>query len=92
MVNVNVDIGERRIERNFSGVMVTTSDGGKVQPSTTSITLLGGPNMMDTLKPEEIRIVLDSGKNLEPRLQLPDSLNGKVILKSVHTSKFVPLR
>lgn len=91
MVSVAVEIGERRIEKNFSGVGVTTADGGKVQPATTSVTLLGVASFLEALKPEEFRIVL-AGENLEPRLELPDALKGKVILKSVQTSKFVPVR
>ena len=70
MVNVAVEIGERRIEKNFSGVAVTTADGGKVQPATTSVTLLGVASYPQALKPEEFKIVLD-GRNLEPRLELP---------------------
>jgi YbbR domain-containing protein len=91
MVNVAIEIGERRIEKNFSGVTVTTSDGGKVQPATTSVTLLGVASFLEALKPEELKIVLN-GENLKPRLELPDALKGKVILKSVHTSKFVPVK
>ena len=69
---------------------VTTAQGGKVQPATTSVTLLGAASLIDSLKPEEVRIVLDA--DLEPRLEIPEALKGKVILKSVSTSKFVPLR
>jgi len=90
MVNVAVEIGERRVEKNFSGVAVTTQDGGAVQPATTSVTLLGVASFLDGLKPEDLKIVLNG--NLEPRLELPDVLKGKVILKSVHTSKFVPVK
>jgi len=89
MVSVVVEIGERRIEKNFSGVPVTTDSGERVQPATTSVTLLGVASFLEALKPEDLRIVL-TGDNLEPRLDLPDVLKGKVILKSVHTSKFVP--
>jgi len=90
VVNVNVEIGERRIEKNFSGVSVSTTQGGKVQPSTTSVTLLGVESMINSLKPEEVKIVLDG--NLQPRLEIPQALKGKMILKSVSASKFVPLR
>ena len=90
MVNVAVEIGERRVEKNFSGVAVTTQDGGAVQPATTSVTLLGVASFLDGLKPEDLKIVLNG--DLEPRLELPDVLKGKVILKSVHTSKFVPVK
>ena len=91
MVNVAVEIGEQRIEKNFSGVAVKTEDGGAVQPANTSVTLLGVASYLDGLKPEDLKIVLNS-ENLEPRLELPDVLKGKVILKSVHTSKFVPVK
>jgi YbbR domain-containing protein len=91
MVNVAIEIGERRIEKNFSGVAVATQDGGAVQPATTSVTLLGVASYLDGLKPEDLKIVLN-GENLEPRLELPDVLKGKVILKSVNTSKFVPVK
>jgi len=53
--------------------------------------LLGVASYLDGLKPEDLKIVLNS-ENLEPRLELPDVLKGKVILKSVHTSKFVPVK
>ena len=93
VINVDVEIGERRTEKNFSGVNVSTSDGGRVQPETTSVTLLGATSLLDSLKAEDIKIVLDSvGQNLEPRLELPQPLKGKVFLKSVQASKFVPLR
>lgn len=90
VVSVNIEIGERRIEKNFSGVSVTTADGSKVQPATTSVTLLGGASLINSLKPEEVKIILDA--NLQPQLEIPEALKGKVILKSVSTSKFVPLR
>src|ERR1043166_1288950 len=87
VVNVNVEIGERRIEKTFPAVSVSTADGDKVQPATTSVTLLGVASMINSLRPEEVKIVLD-GNNLQPRLEVPDALRGKVTLKSVHTSKF----
>jgi YbbR domain-containing protein len=93
VLSVVVEIGTKRIEKTFAGVIVTTTQGGKVQPSTTSVTLLGVAGLLDTLKAEDIKIVVDYvGPNLEPRLELPDSLKGKVILKSIHPSKFVPLK
>jgi YbbR domain-containing protein len=93
VINVDVEIGEQRTEKNFSGVNVSTAEGGKVQPETTSVTLLGATSLLDSLKAEDIKIVLDAvGSNLEPRLELPQPFQGKVFLKSVHASKFVPLR
>jgi YbbR domain-containing protein len=91
MVNVEVEIGERRIEKTFANVAVTTQDGGKVQPATTSVTLLGVASFLESLKPEELKIVLQ-GEDLKPRLDLPDVLKGKVVLKSVAASRFTPIK
>jgi YbbR domain-containing protein len=91
MVNVVVEIGEKRIEKTFSGVAVTTAQDDKVQPANTSVTLLGIASFLESLTSDELKIVLE-GQNLEPRLELPDALKGKVVLKSVHTSKFVPVK
>jgi YbbR domain-containing protein len=93
MINVDIEIGERRIEKTFSGVPVSTTQGDKMQPATTSVTLLGVASYLESLKPEELKIVLDTaGQRLAPRLELPDALKGKVILKSVQPSKFVPVK
>lgn len=89
MVNVAIEIGERRTEKTFAGVEVITSDGGKVQPATTSVTLLGGASLLETIKSEQFRIILDGD---EPRLELPKMLQGRVTLKSIQTSKFVPIK
>src|SRR5215218_5299302 len=59
MVNVNVEIGERRIEKTFSDVAVATAQGDKVQPATTSVTLLGLASFLQSLKSEELKIVLE---------------------------------
>ena len=90
VVNVNVEIGERRVEKTFAGVSVSTADGGKVQPATTTVTVLGGASMIDSLKPQEVKIVLDN--DLKPQLEVPDALRGKVTLKSVQASKFITLK
>lgn len=90
VVNVNVEIGERRVEKTFPGVSVNTLDGGKVQPATTSVTVLGVASMVNSLKPDEIKIVLDN--DLKPQLEVPDAVKGKVTLKSVQTSKFISLK
>ena len=91
MVSVAVEIGERRTEKTFSGVAVTTADRARVQPATASVTLLGVASYLEALKQEEIKIILNE-ENLEPRLELPDALKGKVILKSITPSKFIPVR
>lgn len=93
VVSVTIHIGEVRKEKDFAGVNVTTAEGGEVQPATTSVTLMGATSLIDSLKAEDLKIVLDpKGETYEPRIELPEALQGKVFLKSVRASKFVPLK
>ena len=85
IVSVDVELGERRIEKTFSGVAATSADGGRVQPGSVSATLLGPASMVESLKTEELRVVFD-GTNT--RLELPQALKGKVSLKSLQPGKF----
>lgn len=90
VLNVDVQIGEVRSERNFSGVNVSTVDGGKVQPATTSVTLLGATSLLDSLKAEDLKIILDSVG--QTSVELPQALKGKLTVKSIQGSKFVPVK
>ena len=85
IVSIDVEIGERRIEKTFSDVAATSADGGRVQPASASATVRGPASMVESLKAEELRIVFD-GTNT--RLELPPALNGKVSLKSLQPGKF----
>jgi YbbR domain-containing protein len=84
VVNVNVEIGERRVEKTFSGVATSSTNGARVQPSSVSVTLFGPASMVETLKPDEIRIVFDGN---ESRVELPQALDGKVTLKSMQPGR-----
>lgn len=86
VVNVDVEIGEHRSEKTFSNVSVEAAGDGGVQPASASVTLLGPASMLDTLKPEEIKIVVDRNG---PQLELPPALNGKISLKSTQPGKFL---
>src|SRR5689334_20850670 len=59
VVNVEVEIGERRVEKTFNGVAARDRDGYEVKPATASVTLLGPASLLDSLKPNEIAIVVD---------------------------------
>ena len=86
VVNVEVDIGERRVEKSVSGVAVTAADGSRVQPANASVTVLGPSSMVDSLKTEDLKVVVDGNG---PKLQLPPALNGKVIMKSIQPGSFL---
>ena len=79
VVTVEVEIGEKPVEKTLSGVAVSTADG-KVGRRTT-IVISGAPSVVNTLKAEDLKIVFDASTQ-EPRLQLPPELQGKVTLKS----------
>lgn len=85
IVSVYIEIGERRIEKTFSGVATISADGGRVQPASVSATLLGPASIVESLKTEELKVVFD-GTNT--RLELPQALNGQVSLKSLQPGKF----
>jgi YbbR domain-containing protein len=86
VVNVEVDIGERRVEKSFSGVAVTAADGSRVQPASASVTVLGPSSMVESLKTEDLKVVVDGNG---PKLQLPPALNGKVSMKSIQPGSFL---
>ncbi|HXQ74231.1 MAG TPA: CdaR family protein [Pyrinomonadaceae bacterium] len=86
VVNVEVDIGERRVEKSVSGVAVTAADGSRVQPASASVTVLGPSSMVDSLKTEDLKVIVDGNG---PKLQLPPALNGKVIMKSIQPGSFL---
>jgi YbbR domain-containing protein len=86
VVNVDVQIGERRIEKTFSGVVAAAADGGRVQPSAVSVTVLGEATAVGSLKPQDLRVTVDG--NGSSKLELPSALIGRVILKSIQPGKF----
>ncbi|HEU4510144.1 MAG TPA: CdaR family protein [Pyrinomonadaceae bacterium] len=90
-ISVEVQIGEVRTEKTFSGVVVNAPNGVKVEPATTAVTLLGSASLLEKLKANELKVMVDQA-GLDPKLELPDALKGKIVLKSVHVSKFVPLK
>ena len=86
-VNVQVEIGERRIEKSFTGIGVVGPTGNAVEPHTITVNLLGPPHLLDSLKHEDIKVMLDD--DFTPRLEVPAALKGKVTLKSTSPAKFL---
>jgi len=83
-VSVRVELGERRMEKVFSNIPV--SSVAKVVPHSATITVLGITHDVETLKPEDLKIVLNDA--LEPHLELPVALQGRITLKSITPAKF----
>ena len=85
-VNIRVEIGEQRIERVFTDVPVSADGRSQVDPARATVTLQGPQRLIETLKKEEIKIVLNAAS--EPVLQLPAPVVGGVTLKSTVPAKF----
>lgn len=86
VVSVEVEIGERPVEKTISGVPVYDAAGVRMQGEPMEVTVSGPPSILDTLTAEALRIVMtprsETSPVLEPRLQLGPELQGKVTLKS----------
>jgi len=89
IVSVEIEIGEHRVEKSISGVTVSAADGSRVQPASASVTVLGPVSMVDSMKPEDLKIVVDGNG---PKLQLPPALNGKVSMKSIEPGSFLLIK
>ena len=90
VVNVEVQIGPKRVEKTFPEVEVTGADGAKISPGITSVTIAGPPEVIERLQPNEVKVVMDgNGDSLVPRLAGPSDLQHQLLLKSLTPSKFV---
>jgi YbbR domain-containing protein len=85
-VNVQIVIGERRVEKSFSDIPVASPPGMKTEPQKATVTLEGPAQTIEGLKREEIKVVLNEA--LEPHLELAPALQGKLVLKSINPAKF----
>ncbi len=86
VVDVLVRVGEARVVRRFDGVAVRLADGvpGEPQPARVSVELRGPRSVIESLRAEEIGVVLDAAGEGPPRarLLLPSVLEGRVELVS----------
>ncbi len=79
-VDVNFVIGENRIERMFT-VPAKTDAGNK----TASVVLYGARSILDSLKPEDLRIevVKNEAGEMSPNLILPVEIQGQVEIRKL---------
>ena len=57
-VSVRVEIGEEQKEQRLTNVAVRSESGGAVSPATASVTLRGPRSVVETLRPEDLRLVV----------------------------------
>ncbi|HWS55489.1 MAG TPA: CdaR family protein [Pyrinomonadaceae bacterium] len=89
-VAVRVEIAEEQVERRFTNVPVRTFEGGQADPTAASLTLRGPRSLVESLRPDDVRLVLEAreGGQVLPRLQLPPNLAGRVELVTTTPAGF----
>jgi YbbR domain-containing protein len=94
VVNVTFEIGERRIEKSFAGVVVRESTGAQARPETASVTLYGARSALEQLRAVDIQITLEVGQDgaITPRVILPPNLENLVEVRSIAPTGFTIIR
>ncbi len=94
MIDVAIEIGEKRAEKNFVGVPARSASGGGVQPPTASVTVSGPASTIAQLRPEDVKIVVDVATNgtRVARLDLPAPIKNQIKLLSIKPSQFSIIR
>jgi YbbR domain-containing protein len=85
-VNVQVAIGERRIEKTFAKVPVVSQSGMNFTPRVATVTISGPASDLERLNSDGLKVVLND--KLEPRVDVPSVAQGSIVLKSISPSKF----
>ncbi|MCA1635140.1 MAG: hypothetical protein LC802_15970 [Acidobacteria bacterium] len=89
-VAVRVEIVEETIERRFVNVPVRSAAGGQPQPASVGVTLRGPRSVVEKLRPEDVRVVVELTEDgaTAPRLSLPQEAQGRVQLVSTTPETF----
>jgi YbbR domain-containing protein len=87
IVDVAIEIGERRVEKSFS---VRTTSGAGVQRGVATVTLSGPESVIAQLRQEDVKLVLDLSHSgaTTPRLELPSAIQNQIKLVSIRPSQF----
>lgn len=88
IVTVQVEIGERPVEKTFSGVPSGLAGTSNVIGPPMTVTVSGPPSILDTLKSSDLKVEIGppSGNSSRParKLILAPELEGKVTVKSIN--------
>ncbi|MCA1573004.1 MAG: hypothetical protein LC770_00375 [Acidobacteria bacterium] len=94
LVDLAVEVGEKRTEKSFSGVAARSISGVEVRPATAEVTLAGPASVLSQLRPEDVKVVVDmatTGGSVAA-LELPPAVKDRVKLLSVRPSQFSLIR
>ncbi|MFN2512688.1 MAG: CdaR family protein [Pyrinomonadaceae bacterium] len=94
LVDLTIEMGEKRIEKSFSGVAARSISGVEIRPATAEVTLSGPSSVLAELRPEDVKVVVHmsiTGGSVAG-LELPPAVKDRVKLLSVRPSQFSPFR
>ena len=94
LVDLAIEVGERRSEKSFSGVGTRAISGLEVRPETVEVTLSGPASVLAELHPEDVKVVVQisgTGGSVAG-LELPPAVKDRVKLLSVRPSQFFTVR
>lgn len=94
LVDVAIEIGEKRVEKIFSGLPVRSDNGARVRPANVTVTVAGPASTLEQLRPDDVKVIVDvtNGGPGAPHLALPSSIRDRVKLVSIKPSEFSIIR
>ncbi|MBA3569535.1 MAG: YbbR-like domain-containing protein [Pyrinomonadaceae bacterium] len=94
LVDLAVEVGEKRTEKSFSGVAARSISGVEVRPATAEVTLAGPASVLSELRPEDVKVVvaISTTGGSVAGLELPPAVKDRVKLLSVKPSQFSLVR
>jgi hypothetical protein len=88
-VTVDVEIGERRVEKQFADVVATHQSGDGLEPNRATVVVYGPPNVLAQLKSTDLRLIVPAdGDVSKAKIEGPVATQNKLSLRSVRPSKF----
>jgi YbbR domain-containing protein len=90
VVSVNLEIGEQRFEKSFTGVAVRENGGAAARPQSAVVTVYGERSVLEKLRAEDMQLILDVAEDgsITTRLSLPSGVEGRVELRSTKPTGF----
>jgi YbbR domain-containing protein len=90
VVNVTIEIAEKRVEKVFMGVPVTAESKGQPSPATATVVLFGPISTLEKLSASDLKLQLKANGDggVAPTIILPPGKNGDVELKSTLPTGF----
>ena len=90
LVDLEIEVGEKRTEKSFGGVAARSISGVEIRPATAEVTLSGPASVLAELRSEDVKVVvhMSTTGGSVAGLELPPAIKDRVKLLSVRPSQF----